>query len=153
MEGYGMTIAPIIKVKLLRDGANVPEFMSEGAAGADLRACLNERIVLEPGERVLVSTGIEIEIPGGYEGEVRPRSGLAVRHGISLVNSPGTIDSDYRGEVKIIMINHGDRPFEINHGDRIAQLLINKVERPIFEIVDELTDTERAEGGFGSSGK
>ncbi len=148
-----MTIAPIVRVKLLRDCAYAPEFMSDGAAGADLRACLNESIVLEPGERALVPTGIIIEMPPGYEGEIRPRSGLAVRYGISLVNSPGTIDSDYRGELKIIMINHGYESYEINNGDRIAQLLINKIERPRFEIVDELTDTERASGGFGSSGK
>lgn len=148
-----MINGPKIRVKLLRNGASAPEFMSQGAAGADLHACIEEDIILNPGERALIPTGIVIEIPPGYEGEVRPRSGLAIRSGISLVNSPGTIDSDYRGEIKVIMINHGGEPFKISQGDRIAQLLINKIERPEYILAEELTDTDRASGGFGSSGR
>jgi len=147
-----MISAPIIKVQLLRDGAQAPEFMSASAAGADLRACLDSPVMLNPGKRTLVPTGIALEIPPGYEGQIRPRSGLAIKHGVTLVNTPGTIDADYRGEVKIIMINLGDEPFQISNGDRIAQMLISKVEQPIYQIVKGLSETPRSSGGFGSSG-
>jgi dUTP pyrophosphatase len=148
-----MSSAPVANVKILREGARLPEFMSAGAAGADLRACLESPVVIFPGKRALVPTGIALEIPVGYEGEIRPRSGLAAKHGITLVNSPGTIDSDYRGEVQVIMINLGGEPFKIENGDRIAQILINRVEIPEYRIVDELSETHRDEGGFGSSGR
>jgi len=147
-----MSIAPKIKVIILREGAIPPQFMSADAAGADLAAFPDEALVLPPGGRALVPTGIALEIPPGFEGEVRPRSGLAVKFGVSILNSPGTIDADYRGEVNVILINHGDRPFKIGKGDRIAQLLIKRVESAEFVVADELTETDRGGGGFGSSG-
>jgi len=147
-----MSIAPKIKVIILREGAVPPQFMSADAAGADLAAFPDEILVLPPGGRALVPTGIALEIPPGFEGEVRPRSGLAVKFGVSILNSPGTIDADYRGEVNVILINHGDRPFNIGKGDRIAQLLIKRVESAEFVVADELTQTDRGGGGFGSSG-
>ncbi len=117
-----------------------------------MRACLDSPVMLNPGKRTLVPTGIALEIPPGYEGQIRPRSGLAIKHGVTLVNTPGTIDADYRGEVKIIMINLGDEPFQISDGDRIAQMLISKVEQPVYQIVKGLSETSRSSGGFGSSG-
>lgn len=130
----------------------VPLYSSKDAAGADLRACLEEDIVLNPGERAAVPTGIRIQIPDGYEGQVRPRSGLALKHGITLLNSPGTIDSDYRGEVKAILINHGSEPYTVRHGDRIAQILFSPVTRGEFIKTDDLEDSIRGSGGFGSTG-
>jgi dUTP pyrophosphatase len=129
--------------------------MSESAAGLDLAACLEaERpLLLEPGERALVSTGIAVAIAPGYEGQVRPRSGLAHRHGISIVNAPGTIDADYRGELKVILVNLGDEPFEVVHGQRVAQLVIAPVAVVPVEEVDELPPAERGERGFGSTGR
>lgn len=118
----------------------------------DLRAAVAEDVTLAPGERRLISTGIRIAIPEGYEGQVRPRSGLALRHGIGMVNSPGTIDPDYRGVVRVILINHGHEPFAIRRGDRIAQLVIAPVMRAQWVEVPELPDTERGAGGFGHSG-
>jgi dUTP pyrophosphatase len=122
------------------------------SAGADLRAALPEPIVLGPGHFKAVSTGLRLEIPRGYEGQVRPRSGLAARHGITCLNTPGTIDADYRGVVQVLLINHGPEPFTINHGDRIAQLIIAPVTRATFEPTEELNDTTRGEGGFGHTG-
>lgn len=148
-----MSSAPVVNVKILREGARAPKFMSTGAAGADLRACIESPLILFPGKRALVPIGIAIEIPEGYEGEIRPRSGLAAKHGVTLMNSPGTIDSDYRGEVQIIMINLGGEPFRIDNGDRIAQMLINRVETPEYRIVIELSETHRDDAGFGSSGR
>ncbi|GFO59444.1 deoxyuridine 5'-triphosphate nucleotidohydrolase [Geomonas silvestris] len=128
--------------------------MTEQAAGVDLHAALEgEACVLHPGERALVPTGIALEIPPGYEAQVRPRSGLALRHGISLVNSPGTIDADYRGEVGVILINHGNEPFVIENGERIAQLVFARYERARFVEVEELGETERGAGGFGHTGR
>lgn len=118
----------------------------------DLRAAVTDDVTLEPGQRRLVSTGMRIAIPEGYEGQVRPRSGLAVRHGIGMVNSPGTIDPDYRGVVQVILINLGQEPFTIRRGDRVAQLVIAPVMRAQWVSVTELPDTERGEGGFGHSG-
>jgi dUTP pyrophosphatase len=127
--------------------------MSGGAAGFDLVAANEEPITLEPGGRTLVPTGWAIAIPPGYEGQVRPRSGLAMRHGVTLTNSPGTVDSDYRGEVGILLINHGPEPFEIGAGERIAQMVITPVVQASLFEVSELPPTERGAGGFGSTGR
>ena len=130
----------------------LPKYMTEHASGMDLMAAVKEDTVLKPGEIKLVSTGVQIAIPPGYEGQVRPRSGLALNHGISIVNSPGTIDADYRGEVGVILMNLGKKDFLIRRGDRIAQLVINKVARADLVYVDKLTKTSRNEGGFGHTG-
>jgi dUTP pyrophosphatase len=122
------------------------------SAGVDLRANIDAPIVLKPLERCLVKTGLFMAIPVGYEGQVRPRSGLALKSGITVLNSPGTIDADYRGEVGVILINLSNEPFTIQDGERIAQLVVNKCEQAEFYLVDELTVTERGEGGFGSTG-
>lgn len=132
----------------------LPEYAGVGAAGADLRANLPDRGTLElaAGARALVPTGLRMEIPEGYEVQIRPRSGLALKHGITLLNSPGTIDSDYRGAVGVILMNAGDAPFTIRHGDRIAQMIVAPVVQARFQIRDELSDTTRGSGGFGSTG-
>ncbi|HEX4960296.1 MAG TPA: dUTP diphosphatase [Thermoanaerobaculia bacterium] len=130
----------------------LPSPASPGSAGVDLRAALLEETVLQPGERRLVPTGLVLEIPPGWEGQVRPRSGLALRHGIGVVNSPGTIDSDYRGEVGVILVNLGDAPFTLKRGDRIAQLVIAPVASVEWEEADVLEESERGAGGFGSTG-
>jgi len=130
----------------------LPFYSTEHAAGMDLRAFLTEPIVLKPMERALISTGLFIEVPEGYEAQVRPRSGLAIKNGITVLNSPGTIDADYRGEVKVILINLGYEPFTIQNGDRIAQMVIAKYEKIILNQVEQLSDTKRGDGGFGSSG-
>ena len=131
---------------------SLPKYMTEHASGMDLSAAVKEDTVLKPGEIKLVPTGIQIGIPPGYEGQVRPRSGLALKHGISIVNSPGTIDADYRGEVGVILVNLGKKDFLIRRGDRIAQLVINKVARANLVYVDKLAKTSRNEGGFGHTG-
>lgn len=130
----------------------LPEYATPGSAGIDLRAAIVSDVTLQPGERRLIPTGIRMAIPEGFEGQVRPRSGLAIRNGISMVNTPGTIDSDYRGEVQIIMINHGDEPFVIRRGDRIAQLVIAPVLRAELVEVEDLPETLRNGGGFGHTG-
>jgi len=130
----------------------MPEYATDGSAGLDLRAAVSEPIILNPKDRTLVSTGIIIGLTKGFEAQVRPRSGLAVKHGIMLVNSPGTIDSDYRGEIKVILFNSGNEPFEIRRGDRIAQLIVSKYERVALKKVDEIEDTSRGDGGFGHTG-
>ncbi|MCK4537068.1 MAG: dUTP diphosphatase [Desulfuromonadales bacterium] len=142
----------ILRVKKLRENAILPAYMTEHAAGMDLHAALDEPLVVAPGERILVPTGLALEIPPGFEGQVRPRSGLALKKGISLPNSPGTIDADYRGEVGIIIINLGSEPATFEAGDRIAQLIIAPVERvSLLEVVD-LEETPRNSGGFGHTG-
>jgi dUTP pyrophosphatase len=118
----------------------------------DLFAFLEKKVTLKPGERKLIPTGISVAIPEGFEGQIRPRSGLAIQQGIGVVNGPGTIDADYRGEVGVLLINFGDSPFAIRHGDRIAQMVISRVFRAVFEEVDELPPTERQAGGFGHTG-
>ncbi|NYB73610.1 dUTP diphosphatase [Sedimentibacter hydroxybenzoicus DSM 7310] len=143
-----------MKVKIVKNNPfNLPAFETKGSAGVDLQAYVQEPVTLKPMERMLVPTGIFIEIPEGYEAQVRARSGLAIKHGISLVNGIGTIDSDYRGEIKVILINLGDKDFTINNGDRIAQMVFIKHERPEFELVEELGDTVRGAGGFGHTGE
>lgn len=143
-----------IQVKRLENAKDLPlpRFMTNGAAGMDLFANVTEEIVLMKGEIKLVPTGIAIALPIGYEAQIRPRSGLAFKHGITLVNTPGTIDSDYRGEINLIMINFGENSFTIKRGDRIAQMVINKIETPNIIEVNELSDTNRGSGGFGSTG-
>lgn len=131
----------------------VPARATSGAAGFDLRAAVDSPVRLDTGERALVPTGISIAIPAGFEGQVRPRSGLAIRHGLGLLNSPGTIDSDYRGEIQVILINHGHEPVTIERGERIAQLVIAPVADCEIVQLDELDSTERGAGGFGSSGR
>ncbi len=135
----------------------LPSYETAGAAGADLRANFPEGerggLVIEAGARVLVPTGLRLEIPQGYEVQIRPRSGLALKHGITLPNSPGTIDSDYRGPLGVILLNAGDQPFTVNHGDRIAQMVVAPVVQARFELVSELGETVRGEGGFGSTGR
>ena len=134
------------------EGLEPPRPATPGAAGSDLQAAVQGELVLAPGARELVPTGFRIAIPDGFEGQVRPRSGLALKHGISIPNSPGTIDSDYRGELKVILQNTGDAAFVIARGDRIAQLVIAPVPRVEVILVDDLDDTDRGEGGFGHTG-
>lgn len=142
-----------IEIKIINTSSNSsPEYATAGSSGFDLRAYLQEPLLLKPMERQLIPTGIFLEIPLGFEGQVRPRSGLAIKHGISCVNSPGTVDSDYRGELKVILINLSNEDFEINNGDRIAQMVICKVERAILINTEELEKTERGHGGFGHTG-
>jgi len=131
----------------------IPGYESDGAAGMDLHAWLEEDLVLAPGETALIPTGLAVAIPRGYEAQVRPRSGLALNHAISLPNSPGTIDSDYRGEIRIILINHGKESFTVEHGMRIAQMVISPVMQVILRESEELPVTSRGAGGFGSTGQ
>ena len=135
------------------EGLPLPRYASDGAAGCDLHAAVDEPILLAPGDRAAIPTGIALAIPEGFEGQVRARSGLALRHGIACVNAPGTIDSDYRGEVKVILGNLGREPFEIRRGDRIAQIVFAPVVRAEIQKVDELSDSARGPGGFGSTGR
>lgn len=142
----------LIRVKRLRAGAILPLYMTEHAAGMDLHAAVEETLILSPGKRSLVPTGIALAIPPGFEGQVRPRSGLALKKGVTLVNSPGTIDADYRGEIGVIVINHGSDAVEIRPGDRIAQLVIAPVQRAELVWVEDLDETLRSGGGFGHTG-
>ena len=135
------------------DDLPLPEYATPGSSGMDLCADVGKDVVLQPGEISLISSGVYLSIPAGYEAEIRPRSGLALKHGISLVNTPGTVDSDYRGLVSLIMINHGKEPFVIRRGDRVAQMVIKEVLRADITVAEELDDTVRAQGGFGHTGK
>ena len=145
-----------IKVLLKRkkgcEDLPVPKYATAGSSGLDLSADVEGEVILMPGEIKLISSGIYISIPEGYEAEIRPRSGLALKHGVSLVNTPGTIDSDYRGLLSLIMINHGKGPFTIRRGDRVAQMVIKEVIRADIEITEGLDDTVRSSGGFGHTG-
>lgn len=131
----------------------LPAPASPGSSGVDLRAALEQELVIRPGERALVPTGLVLELPEGFEGQVRPRSGLALEHGVTLANPPGTIDSDYRGEVKVILIHLGDAPVTVHRGDRIAQLVVARVEPVEWVEAEDLAASHRGEGGFGSSGR
>lgn len=143
-----------MKIKIVnRSHHALPQYATALSAGLDLRANLEEDITLQPMERRLVPTGLSIALPEGYEGQVRPRSGLALKHGITLLNTPGTIDADYRGEIGVIMVNLSDTPFNIADGDRIAQLVIARYEQAEWEAVEALDSTERGDGGFGHTGK
>ena len=137
---------------IAKDGVAVPYYETSGAAGADVRAFLNEPVVIPVGKRAMIPTGLFFAIPEGFEIQVRPRSGLAAKNGVTVLNTPGTIDSDYRGEVKVILINLGDADFTVNNGDRIAQLIVAPVTQGIFVKTDKLDETERGAGGFGSTG-
>lgn len=143
----------MIPVKInMKDGAKLPEYQSKGSAGADLCALLEDPVILQPGKTSLIPTGLFIEIPDGYEAQIRPRSGLALNHGITFLNSPGTIDSDYRGEIKIIMTNLGEKNFVVENGMRIGQIIFSKVYRGEFLISHGLNETDRNHGGFGHTG-
>ena len=141
-----------VNVLALKAGASLPVYQTGGSAGADVKALLDEPVVIEPGERTLIPTGIALELPIGYEAQVRPRSGLAAKSGLTVLNTPGTIDSDYRGEITVILINHGSEPAIVQNGDRIAQLVIAPVVQASFSLTHELNSTERGSGGFGSTG-
>ncbi|MGA3085494.1 MAG: dUTP diphosphatase [Thermodesulfobacteriota bacterium] len=130
----------------------IPEYMSPGSSGLDLPASIENELTLSPGEIRLIPTGLALAIPIGFEGQIRPRSGLALKHGISLINTPGTIDSDYRGEIGLAVINLGQKPYTLRRGDRLAQLVIHKVYQAEIQVVDNLDNTDRADGGFGHSG-
>lgn len=136
-----------------KSGHDLPQYETAHAAGMDLRAFTESEIVIKPLQRLLVPTGLYIELPIGYEAQIRPRSGLAYKHGISIVNAPGTIDADYRGELKVLLVNLSDTDFVINNGDRIAQMVIAKHETISWQAVDALSDTARGEGGYGHTGK
>ena len=142
----------LVQVDPEGEGLDLPAYATAGAAGMDLRAAVDGEIVIDSGQRALVPTGIRIAVPPGFEAQVRPRSGLALKHGITIPNAPGTIDSDYRGPLGVIMANLGEEPFVIRRGDRIAQLVIAPVARAELEVVDELPDTTRGDGGFGHTG-
>jgi dUTP pyrophosphatase len=149
----GGEVPVLVRVEPEGRGLDLPRYQSEHAAGMDLLAALDQELHLAPGERALVSTGVALAIPAGYEGQVRPRSGLAIREGITLVNAPGTIDADYRGTLRLIVINHGTAPVTIRRGERLAQLVIARVERAALKVVGELPDTPRGDRGFGSTGR
>lgn len=143
-----------MKVKVINKSNNeLPAYQTQSAAGLDLRANLDEPINLKPMQRILVPTGLFMELPDGYEAQIRPRSGLAFKHGITVLNSPGTIDADYRGEIKILLINLSDEAFFIESGERVAQMVIAKHEQIDWSLVETLEDSERSAGGFGSTGK
>lgn len=143
-----------MKIKIVNKSKHpLPEYATDASAGVDLRANITEPIILKPLERTLIPTGLFIQLPFGYEAQIRPRSGLAFKHGITVLNSPGTIDADYRGEIKVLLVNLSNENFEINDGERIAQMVISKHERAAWHCVDCLDETARGAGGFGSTGK
>ena len=143
-----------IAVNIINKSSNeLPAYATEGAAGLDLRANLDQPVTLQSLERMLIPTGLFLELPNGYEAQVRPRSGLAIKQGITCLNSPGTIDSDYRGELKVILINLSNEPQVLSHGDRIAQMIISSVDKANLILVQEINTTQRGEGGFGHTGK
>ncbi len=141
-----------IKIKNLSKHP-LPKYQTVLSAGMDLHANIDQPIAIQPGQREIISTGLFLELPEGYEAQIRPRSGLAFKHGVTVLNSPGTIDADYRGEIKVLLINHGQAAFEINDGERIAQMVIAEYTSIQWEETTQLNDTERGEGGYGSSGK
>lgn len=145
---------PKVKVRIINQSANsLPEYATEGSAGMDIRANLQSPVTLNPLERQLIPTGLFIELPENYEAQVRPRSGLAIKHGLTCLNSPGTVDSDYRGELKVILINLSNEPHTIQHGDRIAQMVVGKVEKVKWKEAKKISATRRGDGGFGHTGK
>ena len=144
----------MLKVRIINQSTHaLPAYQTELSAGMDLRANLSEPIMIHPLERVLIPTGLFLELPKGFEAQIRPRSGIAVNHGITVLNSPGTIDADYRGEVKVLLVNLSDTEFVINDGERIAQMVIARHENAEWQVVTSLQDSARGEGGFGSTGK
>jgi dUTP pyrophosphatase len=150
---YDPPVPPlIVPIQPLSADITLPAYATAGAAGMDLSAAVSEPMVLEPGAFALVPCGFAIALPAGFEGQVRPRSGLAMRHGVTVLNAPGTIDCDYRGEVKVLLINHGREPFAVTPGMRVAQLVVAAVEHVLWAVSEELPDTARADGGFGHTG-
>ena len=145
-------IVPIVRVSE-RPSQELPLYVTEGASGMDVRASLDEPLVLAAGDRSAVPTGLAVAVPRGWEIQVRPRSGLAIHHGVTVVNAPGTIDADYRGEIRVLLVNLGRRPYTIGHGDRIAQLVLCPVGRMRWDPMETLDETKRGSGGFGSTGK
>jgi len=153
-------IQPVTDIAIIRvrrmphsEGLELPCYASAGAAGADLRAAVASEMVIAPGERTAVPTGLVLEIPDGWEGQVRPRSGLAIRHGLTVVNAPGTIDSDYRGELKVLLVNLGDEAVTVDRGDRVAQLVVTPAPQALFVETEDIDATDRGSGGFGSTGR
>lgn len=142
----------MIKVKIISDSGIYPEYETEGSAGMDIRAYIDEPVIIKPGERKLIPTGLRIQLPAGYEAQIRARSGLAIRNGITLINAIGTIDSDYRGEIKVGLVNLSDEDHVIENGDRIAQMVIAEYKRAVLEPAEDLEETERGSGGFGHTG-
>ncbi|MCI6459831.1 MAG: dUTP diphosphatase [Prevotella sp.] len=143
----------MIEIKVINKGHHpLPQYATEQSAGMDLRANIDEQIVIQPMQRLLIGTGLHIALPKGYEAQIRPRSGLALKHGITVLNSPGTIDADYRGEIGVLLINLSDKDFVINDGERIAQMVIARHEQAQFALVEALDETERGEGGYGHTG-
>lgn len=143
-----------MKVKVInRSRFDLPRYATPLSAGMDVRANINEAVVLRPLERAMIPTGLSIELPEGYEMQIRPRSGLAAKHGITVLNSPGTIDADYRGEIRVILVNLSNEEFRIEAGERIAQMVVARHEQVEWELAEELAESERGEGGFGSTGK
>jgi dUTP pyrophosphatase len=143
-----------VSVKVINQSSNeLPGYQTEHSAGMDLRANLTESIVLQPHQRKLIPTGLFIELPEGYEAQIRPRSGLALKHGITVLNSPGTIDADYRGEIMVLLVNLSDTAFEVAHGERIAQMIVSPYQQVRWQTAESLSETERGAGGYGSTGK
>jgi dUTP pyrophosphatase len=144
----------MLKVKVInRSRFDLPRYATPLSAGMDVRANIDEAVVLRPLERAMIPTGLSIELPEGYEMQIRPRSGLAAKHGITVLNSPGTIDADYRGEIRVILVNRSNEEFRIEAGERIAQMVVARHEQVEWELTEELAESERGEGGFGSTGK
>lgn len=145
-----------IRIKITRLPGNgdipLPRYMTTRSAGMDIHAAVSGPVDIRPGERIIIETAVAIALPEGYEAQIRPRSGLAISHGITLINSPGTIDSDFRGEIKLLLVNLGDRNFTVNRGDRVAQMVINKVTRAAWDLEESLDKTQRGSGGFGHTG-
>ena len=142
----------MIKVKIISDSGIYPEYETEGSAGMDIRAYIDEPVIIKPGERKLIPTGLRIQLPAGYEAQIRARSGLAINNGITLINAIGTIDRDYRGEIKVGLVNLSDEDHVIENGDRIAQMVIAEYKRAVLEPAEDLEETERGSGGFGHTG-
>ena len=146
-----------MKVRVRRTGEDadlpLPAYATSGSSGMDLRACITQPVTIPPGGRALIGTGLAVALPPGTEAQIRPRSGLAAEHGVTLLNSPGTIDSDYRGEIRLILINHGQAPYTIQRGDRIGQMVVGEVLRVVLEEVEQLPESARSAGGFGHTGK
>lgn len=146
-----------MKVRVRRTGKDsdlpLPAYATSGSSGMDLRACIAESVTIPPGGRALIGTGLAVALPAGTEAQIRPRSGLAAEHGVTLLNAPGTIDSDYRGEIRLILINHGQAPYIVHRGDRIGQMVVGEVLRVALEEVDRLPESARSAGGFGHTGK
>ena len=147
------SVRVLVKIEPEGEGLGLPQYQTAHAAGMDLPAAVTEDVVLPPGERTLVSTGLSVALPAGYEAQIRPRSGLAVKHGITLLNSPGTVDADYRGVIRVVLVNHGKTPFTIRRGDRIAQMVVAPVTRAELSPKNEFSPSGRGDGGFGHTGR